>query len=530
MTTQHDDAPPRARVKKSRWPAAVWLLPAAATLVVGWLLVRELFLTGIEVTVTFPTARGLTAAGTPVVHKGVRIGAVTGVTLSDDLEDVHVRVSIDELEAFAKEGASYWVAAPRLDLRSPSDVISGASLAASPGTGPRVDRFVGLDEPPITPPDEPGTVLELVIDDPVRMNGAVQPDSAVLHGGRRVGRVLGVRRVPEGTPTVIAHIAEPFDRAIGPRTVFWRTSAVSIQAGVDDVHFEVASLQSLLTGGVQFGKLPPGVPGRPEGSPVRLYENYVSARDALHGPRARFASRFPAAVGAPSIDAPVTIAGQLVGRVRSSTLALGTEDGRLMVDVVFELDSDRLAFADLRDGLNGDTTALIDTLVAGGLRTRLHRVPMVLGPLQLELVIEPDADDAGLDERFDPPRIPSVSDGGGLQALLSSATGLLESVDTEAVQDIVADVRRSARALRELITAPEIDRSVQRLDRITKAIETAAEDAARAASALHQLAGGNVRPAADIPELVEELTQAAESIRHLAATLARKPEAVIWGR
>src|SRR5215212_8616910 len=72
----------------------VWLVPAIATLLGGWLLARALWLRGPTVTITFATAEGLEAHRTTIKYKSVDIGVIKSIDLLDDRSGVVVTAEL----------------------------------------------------------------------------------------------------------------------------------------------------------------------------------------------------------------------------------------------------------------------------------------------------------------------------------------------------------------------------------------------------------------------------------------------------
>src|SRR5712691_5409227 len=80
-----DAAPPRAEIKRTRWRnSIVWLVPVLAAVVAGFLVYDRVREYGTTVTIKFRDASGLRAGITPIKYRGVSLGEVSAIELSED--------------------------------------------------------------------------------------------------------------------------------------------------------------------------------------------------------------------------------------------------------------------------------------------------------------------------------------------------------------------------------------------------------------------------------------------------------------
>ncbi len=193
-----------AGVRTSRWPGWIWGVPIAAVAIVVWLLIRAISGRGVDVTVVFDEAAGMTANGTTVTYRGVDVGQVTDVAIAADGRHVNVRLSIDDQrKADLTTGTRFYVegAHPSLsDLSSLKAVLSGPTIVMVPGTGVPTRRFVGTTEPP---PDSVRPVVPYL----VHLDGAVgdlHVGAPVTMRGFTVGHVIGVELTYDASTGAIA--------------------------------------------------------------------------------------------------------------------------------------------------------------------------------------------------------------------------------------------------------------------------------------------------------------------------------------
>jgi paraquat-inducible protein B len=141
-----------AEVRRGWWPGWIWAVPIAALLVVGWLGIRALTSGGEDVTIAFDNAHGIKPQDTSIEYRGMKIGSVSDVALSQDGRKVLVTASIDESATrYLKTGTLFWLqgANPSLsNLSSLGSVLSGPTIIMAPGPGKATTHFNGLARQP----------------------------------------------------------------------------------------------------------------------------------------------------------------------------------------------------------------------------------------------------------------------------------------------------------------------------------------------------------------------------------------------
>ena len=93
----------------------LWLPPLAlAGAIASFVLVSQD--EGREISVRFKQGHGL-KVGDAVKHRGIEVGSVTGIGLSEDLGGVVARLRLrDEANGLAREGTQFWIERPQLSL------------------------------------------------------------------------------------------------------------------------------------------------------------------------------------------------------------------------------------------------------------------------------------------------------------------------------------------------------------------------------------------------------------------------------
>jgi len=183
--------PPRTAVgtRGTWWPGWVWSVPIAALGVVVWLMLRALSGRGIDVTVTFENAAGMSVNNTRVFYRGLEVGAVSDLKLAPDGRHVVARLDIDgDLARYVNTGTQFYLEGAHPSLADPSSlrsVISGPHIELVPGSGARARRFIGREG---ESPEGLAIAIPYLVqfDAPI---GGIEPHSPVTLGGFSVGQV-----------------------------------------------------------------------------------------------------------------------------------------------------------------------------------------------------------------------------------------------------------------------------------------------------------------------------------------------------
>lgn len=253
---------PRARVSRGGWGAVVWVVPLVAALVAGYLILDHVREFGPEITIRFRDGSGIKVAQTPIRYRGVQVGEVTAVGLSEDHRHVEVKARLQRSAAsVAGEGAVFWIVRPEVgvgNITGLATVITGPEIQVLPGSGEKRTQFDGLESAP--------AALELKgLKIVVRAGqlGSLQRGSPVYYRGVEVGVVQEATLAPDAA-TVHVHvlIRRRYAQLVRANSVFWNVSGVSMSGGLfKGVELKLESLRSLAAGGISFAT--PNASARP---------------------------------------------------------------------------------------------------------------------------------------------------------------------------------------------------------------------------------------------------------------------------
>ncbi len=431
--------------KRSPWRnlSLVWLVPLLALIVsmgVAWQSYNN---KGTLITIVFQDAAGITPKDTTIRFRDVIIGAVEEVNFSKDMSNVEVsaRINKDVANTFTPE-TLFWVVRPEVSARGISGlstVLSGVYIDADwvPTQDSEVREFEGLSETPLIRPGHKGTRIKIR-----SKNGtSLTPGAPVFFRGMEVGQLDTPRLSETGDSTdVEAFINAPFDKFLTTDSRFWNLAGFSVTLGPAGLDLNVASLGSLLTGGVAFENIVSG------GSPVtdatifRLFANETAARDSIFTQLSEnsvtMSVVFGESVSGLASGAPVEYRGLRIGQVNSigAFIVRNPAGSSVNMRAVIAIDPQSLGL-DADAGVEA-TRAFIEKLVTDGMRARLATTSIFSSALKIELADVPDALPARLEDDADgTPVIPSIKS--DLPDFTATAEGVLERVSNLPIEDVM---------------------------------------------------------------------------------------------
>lgn len=263
---QHPETVDRPKLSK------IWILPIVALLIGIGMVYDHWQNLGVKVQLTFETAEGLVTGKTKLKNRDVEIGLVTGIRFSDDRTHIIVDLEVEKsMKGFLQNDSQFWVVRPRVGTSGISGIgtlLTGAFIQISSGqSGVFEDSFVGLELPPATPLDAEGIQLTLVSEG----GKPLQIGNPVIYRGFRVGQVESYRFDSESrTARYRIFVLAPYHELVTNNTLFWNVGGLSVSTSAKGIKVDVATLDSLIAGGVQFD-VPEGIS---RGEPVKQSRNF----------------------------------------------------------------------------------------------------------------------------------------------------------------------------------------------------------------------------------------------------------------
>ncbi len=331
-------------------------------------------------------------------------------------------------------------------------LLSGAYIGMDVGTATEARReFTGLDVPPIVTVDLPGRQFQLYAAD----LGSLDVGSPVYFRRIQVGTVVAFELDKDGTGVQLSvFINAPYDRHVKADTRFWQASGFYVALDASGIRLNTESVASMLLGGVAFQAPPESRPAPPaqENARFTLYADRDMAMRRPDTAEETYRVVFDETVRGLALGAPVDFRGVVVGEVTAIDVEYAAKGAGVRIPVEVRLYPDRLR------GKAKQTAAapgaLIESLVARGLRAQLRSGSLLTGQLFVALDFFPDKPQAAVLRRAGRAEIPTVT--ASLQELQTTLMGIARTLEKLPLEGLVADARSSLKALESTLAATEL--------------------------------------------------------------------------
>ncbi len=245
---------PNAEIKKDKSISPLWFLPILSLGLALWLVYSAINESGTRIMIHFDSAQGLVAGRTPIKYKGLEIGMVKKVELSDNLSGITVIADIyPKAQNTLNENTQFWLVKPQASLEGISGLdalVAGNYIAAMPGAESEfTTEFSALKHPPTDAEHIDGLFIKL---------------KAPTLNGISVGSKLYYRRIPVGEVInyalsadsqyidIDAVVRSPFESLVKSNSHFWNISGLHTQISFDGVDIQMEGLSTLILGGIAF--------------------------------------------------------------------------------------------------------------------------------------------------------------------------------------------------------------------------------------------------------------------------------------
>lgn len=531
------DELPAAVPARSAWGRLplVWILPAVVVLAGGFVVVREKILQGTSIEIRFENAEGLESNKTKVRYKDVDIGEVRDIRVGDDRKEVIVTADIHRnAKPYLVQDTRFWVVRPRVSgagVSGLATLVSGAYISVDVGrSAVKRDHFIGLEVPPIVTADLPGREFILHAED----LGSLDIGSSVFYRHITAGQVVGYSLDPGGTGvTIKVFINAPFDLYVTGDTRFWQASGIDMSVNADGVKLRTESITSILEGGVAYGT-PPGLPTARVAADTAfmLFTDQDRALRPSEPEIRTFVMYFGGTLRGLSVGAPVDLQGITVGEVKSLDVEYDERSKQLAFPVVMELYPQRLRgraqrAAPSQQPAGYDSRALIDSLVAHGLRAELKSGNLLTGQKFVSLEMHHDVPKEKVVWKEQPAIFPTIS--GGLDDIQDSVGVIAKKLSKVPFDQLSARLISAMSSLDQ--TLKSADKLLHNVDsNLAPQVQTTLAEAQAALKNAKDLLGQDAPLENDLGSTLLQVSRAAKSISALVDYLERHPESMLRGK
>jgi Paraquat-inducible protein B len=528
--------PIQARLRRPRRISSLWVIPIV-TLFVALVMAYQNYLTrGPQITIQFKSAAGIEAGRTLIKTLDVEVGRVEDITLNGTLDGVVVVARIHgEFRDLLAEDSRFWVIQPSVSLAGVSGLntlISGQYIEFSPGTAARLsENFVGLDEPPLTPPGTPGMHVTLVTDG----DFSFARGDRVQHQGTVVGKIEDIRYdFVAGRTYYDAFIEAPFHELITSETRFWKTSGIQAELSSEGVRFEAGTLDALLRGGVSFVNPNGVIPGEtppPVQSEFYVYPSRSAIEDRQYNQTLRYWIMVSGSVGGLTSSSRVMYRGLQIGRVVSTdNIPPGSNllDRTLELPVLIEIQPGRLGLPDTEDGAERARLD-IENWIREGLVATIGSQNFLVGQQQVELQYQEGVRRDEVRYFNDLAVIPT--DLGSIGRFTNSIESLLVKLNQlpveDALQGITDTTREATAALQRMQELLDSTQELVGSERTTALMEQL-EATLAALQSLADTYSAESNTTRDVQRMLDSIADLMTQFRPLAEELRNRPNSLVF--
>ncbi len=510
----------RAVPRKQTRLSLVWFIPLLAAALGVWVAVARIRSEGPKITIVFQSAEGLEAGKTKINYRGVDIGTITTIRLSEDHQRVKATAQMTpRTEDFLVEDTNFWVVRPRVsgaNVTGLGTLISGAYIGVEIGSSkePRRD-FAALETPPIVTGGAPGQFFVLKTSD----LGSLDTGTPLFFRRLQVGQVASYTLDKDGKFfTLKVFVRAPYDQYVSANTRFWQASGIDVTLSASGLSVQTQSLLSILIGGIAF-ETPaygPVLPVAAANTVFTLFDDRTKAfQPAAHNPQI-YQLIFNESVRGLVPGAPVEFRGIPIGEVADIRAQVDLKTLQFSIPVTIRLDPQRLGVKVIEGTSGADLEKmrrkLIDTMVAHGVRAQLRTGNLLTGAAFVALDFFPGAAPATVDWSQTPVQLPTTA--GQLAATEDKVTNIINKLDKLPLQQIGDELRKAIADLDQTLVAAHGTLVSARgtIDNANNFVEP------------------NSVQSQELDSTLREVSGAARSLRVLADYLQRHPEALLRGK
>jgi paraquat-inducible protein B len=255
----------------------IWSVPLVAILFCGYLYIDYLRNLGPKITISFSDASGVQAEKTKVRYRGIEVGTVKSVQISEDSKKTLLQVRLNkDVKHFAMEGSKFWIVSPKVSFQGVAGldtIMDGIYLSVEPAKikGNRVDTFEGSDISDITESSENMSVF--IIES--KSVESIAEGNSITYRGLTIGSVSKLTLSKTGQIILIQiNIENEYAGLIRTNTKFWRKVGINADVGLFGANIKLNSIESILKGGIALA-----TPDK-NGPPAKAFAHFTLEKEA----------------------------------------------------------------------------------------------------------------------------------------------------------------------------------------------------------------------------------------------------------
>jgi len=536
MTEQHNfsevpgDAP-EAIMKTGRSFSIIWVVPLVAVIIGSWLIYKTLSEKGPEITIVFETADGLEANKTKIKYKDVEVGLVSSISLNEDLSNVVVKAELVKgFETYLNEKTRFWVVRPRIsagEISGLGTLVAGAYIAVDPSReGNSIFSFKGMEKPPAITGDIVGSRFLLYAD----KLGSLDIGAPIYYRQLRVGEVEDYSLDEDGKGlTINIFIHTPYDKFIFNTTKFWNASGIDFSVDANGLKVNTESIVTVLLGGIafdtpiNFGSTQPAKAG----DQFQLYNSYQETLTKKYRIKGLWLVRFNGSIRGLSYGSPVEFRGIQIGQVLDIDLKIDPNNLDFRIPVLIEIEPERIFKAENIFDAADKRKEFMASLVKKGLRAQLKSGNMLTGQLVVDLDFHPDAPPQEIVWSDPYSELPAIQT--SMEEIFKTISNSLKKIDKLPLVEIGNDVRAAVKNLNQILI--QVQSTMESINsEITPQTVATMEQATKTLAEIEKVINNDSPLNQEARNTMDELSNAARSIRVLVDYLERNPDSLIYGK
>jgi paraquat-inducible protein B len=247
---------------------SLWVFPFCAIALTSWLLYDFYSQRGPLIYIEFSDASSVEANRTPLRFRGINVGRVESVVLTNDTQKVSVAARLTkEAKDLAVEGAKFWIVQPEVDfegIRGLETLFKGPYIRIESGKGKPQRKFIGFTGSL----ENDTTTTSFILKAPAV--SSIDTGDSVTYRGLKVGSVSSIALDGKSQKVEIRiKIEKKFSKLIREYTAFWIKSGVDAKFGLLGADIKINSMETLMRGGIALA-----VPNEP-GDKVKEKHEFV---------------------------------------------------------------------------------------------------------------------------------------------------------------------------------------------------------------------------------------------------------------
>jgi paraquat-inducible protein B len=232
----------------------IWLFPVVALLISSWLLYDYSRQQGPRIRISFDDAASIQVEKTKVRFRGVAIGTVKDITISEDQRSVVAEVLLrKDAEQFAVEGSKFSLVTPKVGFQGISGLetlFEGTYIALLPGpteAKAKYDFKAQANSATDTLDDTSSYMVE------TESAESIGPGASVSFRGVKVGTVTKLHFLKGSQMVAIQlNLDNKYVKLVRTNTIFWRKVGIQAKLGIFGSDIKVNSMDSIMNGGIEF--------------------------------------------------------------------------------------------------------------------------------------------------------------------------------------------------------------------------------------------------------------------------------------